>query len=489
MDRIARIISAVLLQTAFLSCGDFLDESPLSDFTAPAGGEVTGFKDIGEAQSALNGAYSKFMTDLYQFNIFLIGDVMTDNCYVGGDGVNEEQFDKLSVSPTNSVIALSWKQYYELAGTASSVIARAELMADDKETRVQRNRIVAEAKFIRAWAYFDIVRLWGDAPVTTGIVTSLTDSDKDAWYPAVYPERTPAEDIYAMILDDLDDSVIESLPGSGSGCFHATKGAAYGLRAKVSATMGEKSGRDYAAVVSDCDKVMDEGYSLVGDFDLLWQPDGEFSTESIFEISFDKGSMENWAYRLLLTDKDGEISVSWRRYCTPSHDLLARFDKQSDSRYASSVFWTEVPYSIYYPADNYPLSYKIRSRMSNIILLRLADILLLKAEALVELGRPKEALAIVNDIRSRAGAAPVDENMDAARARLAVENERQLELYMEGHRWFDLIRNDRMEEVMGEATDKYGNPIVADAAGLHRLMPIPQNQIDINENLAQNEGY
>ena len=208
MDRIARIISAVLLQTAFLSCGDFLDESPLSDFTAPAGGEVTGFKDIGEAQSALNGAYSRFMTDLYQFNIFLIGDVMTDNCYVGGDGVNEEQFDKLSVSPTNSVIALSWKQYYELAGTASSVIARAELMEDEKETRAQRNRIVAEAKFIRAWAYFDIVRLWGDAPVTTGIVTSLTDSDKDAWYPAVYPERTPAEDIYAMILDDLDDSVI-----------------------------------------------------------------------------------------------------------------------------------------------------------------------------------------------------------------------------------------------------------------------------------------
>ena len=79
--------------------------------------------------------------------------------------------------------------------------------------------------------------------------------------------------------------------------------------------------------------------------------------------------------------------------------------------------------------------------------------------------------------------------MDAALARLAVENERQLELYMEGHRWFDLIRNDRMEEVMGEATDKYGNPIVADASGLHRLMPIPQNQIDINENLVQNEGY
>ena len=485
-----RVIIAVLLQATLVSCGDFLDESPQSDFTAQAGdGAVSGYEDVEEARSGLNGAYSKFRTDLYQFNIFLIGDVMTDNCYVGGDGVNEEQFDKLSVSPTNSVIALSWKQYYELAGTASAVIQRVGLMEQDGETLEERKRIAAEAKFIRAWAYFDIVRLWGDAPVTLSIVPSIAGPDMDEWYSVVYPQRTPAEDIYVLILEDLGDEVIESLPSSSSGCFHATKGAAYGLRAKVLATMGEKEDRDYAAVISDCDKVLAEGYSMVKDFDLLWQPDGKFSTESIFEISFEKGSMENWAYRVLLTDMDGEVSVSWRRYCTPTHDLLSKFDKESDSRYASSVYWTEVPYSIYYPAEKYPLSYKIRSKVSNIILLRLADILLLKAEALVEEDRSDEAMAIVNEIRSRAGLSGLDENMGQADARLAVENERQLELYMEGQRWFDLVRNGRMEEVMGRATDKFGNPIVEDASKLHRLMPIPQGQIDINENLTQNEGY
>ena len=121
-----------------------------------------------------------------------------------------------------------------------------------------------------------------------------------------------------------------------------------------------------------------------------------------------------------------------RRYCTPTHDLVAKFDKEKDTRYASSILWKSVPYDTYWPADSYPLSYKIREKTSNIILMRLADILLLKAEALVELDRTPEAIRIVNGIRERAGFAPssLDENMGQARGRLAVENERQLELYM-----------------------------------------------------------
>ena len=82
--------------------------------------------------------------------------------------------------------------------------------------------------------------------------------------------------------------------------------------------------------------------------------------------------------------KEDDGSVTWRRYCTPTHDLVAKFDKEKDTRYASSILWKSVPYDTYWPADSYPLSYKIREKTSNIILMRLADILLLKAEALVE---------------------------------------------------------------------------------------------------------
>ena len=472
-----------------VSCGKFLDERPQSDFTQLAGEPLEAFSGVEEAESGLSGAYSKFLTDLYQLNNYLMGDVTSDNCYVGGDGVSEAQFDKLDISPANSIVSLSWKQYYELAGTATWVLERVLLMEDDPATCNERKRIEAEARFIRAWAYFDIVRLWGDAPMSQKTITDMNSSVQEDWYPLLYPERTPAEEIYSVILDDLSDTYISALRSCPSGCFKATKGAAHGLKAKVCATMGNKEDRDYEKVVEECDKVISEGYRLVGDFDTLWRPGVRHTSESIFELEFSETGKRNWACWVLLTDIDGTISVSWRRYCTPSHEFLAKFDREHDRRYAASVCWAEVPYSIYWPSENYPLSYKIRSRASDIILMRLADILLLKAEALVELGRPGEAADIVDEIRARAGVPPLPDGLGQDKMRLAVENERQLELYMEGQRWFDLLRNGRMEEVMQDAVDHNGDKMIQDASRLRRLMPVPQDQIDINGNLTQNEGY
>ena len=95
----------------------------------------------------------------------------------------------------------------------------------------------------------------------------------------------------------------------------------------------------------------------------------------------------------------------------------------------------------------------------------------------------------MDEIRERAQIDPLPDGMSQDQARLAVEDERQLELYMEGQRWFDLVRNDRMEAVMSAAKDKDGNPMVADVQPFRRLMPVPQGQIDINERLTQNPEY
>lgn len=477
-------------------CEDFLNEQPQSDFTRPqteGGVLVSAYETVQDAQNELNGAYASFKTDLYELSNFLIGDVMSDNCYVGGDGINEEQFDLMTVTPTNSVIDLSWSQYYTLAGSATSVIENIRLMPEDSDPAVaeEKARITAEAKFIRAWAYFDIVRLWGDAPMTLELIPSITAENLDKWYPVMYPARTPADEIYTQILKDLDDAVIADLPRSSTGLFQATQGAAHGLRAKVYATMGDKASRDYNKVVTECEAVEAEGYELVQDFDVLWTIEGKHSTESIFELEFSgEAEQHNWAYWVLLSDVNGEVEVTWRRYCTPTRQLVEKFQENgTDVRYASSIIWAEVPYSTYYPASNYPLSYKIRREEQNIILLRLADILLLKAEALVELGRVDEAVDIVDEIRERAQIDPLPDGMSQDQARLAVEDERQLELYMEGQRWFDLVRNDRMEAVMSAAKDKDGNPMVADVQPFRRLMPVPQGQIDINERLTQNPEY
>ena len=479
---------------ALLACSAFLDEKPQADITRQAtqtSEEESAYVAASEAEASLKGAYALFKADIYEACQFYLGDCMTDNCYIGGDGIAEEQFDNIALTATNKQVDVMWSQYYDILGAATNVIENVKLMDDNMILPEDRVAITAEARFIRAWVLFDIVRLWGAAPMTLELIPSITVENLDRWYPVMYPERTSEEKIYDPILVDLDDTeVIANLESKSVGAFKATKGAAYGLKAMVYATRGAKSGRPYDKVVEYCDKVIAEGYSLVPNFEDLWTVAGKFSSESIFELYFsNEAEQHNWAYWILLTEVSGSVKVTWRRYCTPTQDLLAKFDKAKDSRYASSIYWGKVPYDTYYPANNYPLAYKIRQKESDIILLRLADVLLLKAEALVELGQPKDAVKIVNDIRDRAGVAPLDENMSQDAARLAVENERQLELLLEGKRWFDLVRNDRFEEVMKLAHDKNGNLRFTDIPTWRRLLPVPQGQIDINERLTQNEGY
>lgn len=478
---------------SLVACEKFLDEKPQSDLTkenTDTQEQVSAYSSVSDAKSELNGVYALFKADIYEGNAFYIGDCMSDNCYIGGDGVSEEQLDNLTVSATNSVIATSWSQFYAIVGSATNVIENVKLMDSSLIDDATRAQIIADAKFARAWVLFDIVKYWGDAPLTLQLIPSITVDNIDKWYPIMYPSRTSEEEIYAQIISDLDEDTIKNLPSKSSGAFCGTQGAAYGLLAKVYATMGKKSERDYSKVVDMCDNVIKQGYRLVPDFESLWTVDGKFSSESIFEMYFsDAAEQHNWAYWVLLTDVSGEVVVSWRRYCTPTQDLVAKFDKEKDVRYKSSIYWTAVPYDTYWPAKNYPLAYKIRQKESDIILLRLADILLLKAEALVELNRPKEALIIVNDIRNRAGLSGLSLSLSVAEARLAVENERQLELLFEGQRWWDLIRNERMEEVMKLAHDKNGNLRFSEIPAWRAKLPIPQAQIDINERLTQNIGY
>lgn len=478
---------------SLVACEKFLDEKPQSDLTkenTQTQEQVSAYSSVSDAKSELNGVYALFKADIYEGNAFYIGDCMSDNCYIGGDGVSEEQLDNLTVSATNSVIATSWSQFYAIVGSATNVIENVKLMDSSLIDDATRAQIIADAKFARAWVLFDIVKYWGDAPMTLQLIPSITVDNIDKWYPIMYPSRTSEEEIYAQIISDLDENTIKNLPSKSAGAFCGTQGAAYGLLAKVYATMGKKSERNYSKVVDMCDNVIKQGYSLVPDFESLWTVDGKFSSESIFEMYFsDTAEQHNWAYWVLLTDVSGDVVVSWRRYCTPTQDLVAKFDKEKDVRYKSSIYWTAVPYDTYWPAKNYPLAYKIRQKESDIILLRLADILLLKAEALVELNRPKEALMIVNDIRNRAGLSGLSLSLSVAEARLAVENERQLELLFEGQRWWDLIRNERMEEVMKTAHDKNGNLRFSEIPAWRAKLPIPQAQIDINERLTQNIGY
>lgn len=488
-----KIACCLVFALCLNGCNNFLDEVPKSEYTQIGTGEEnlkSKYASLSDAEAELQAAYESFKNDIFQLENYLINDVQSDNCYVGGDGTNEESVDLLKLTSTNVKVGFVWGQYLSMASAATSVIENTKLMDAESISETNRTRLIAEAKFIRAWAYFDMVRLWGGLPMILKIIPTITANNINEIYPLLYPERTPEDEVYAQIISDLsEENTIKYLDSKKTGTFKATKGAAYGLLAKVLATRGDKSARDYTQVIKYCDKTIGLGYQLVKNFDDLWKADNKFTTESIFEVYYTTDA-PNWAYWTILKEMD-DGTVTWRRYCTPTQDLLSKFDKVKDTRYTASIIWKKAPYDVYYPSSNYPFSNKIREKNSNIILMRLADILLLKAEAMVEINKSAEAIDIVNKIRERAGlgAYSLDKNMSQNEARLAVENERQLELYMEAQRWYDLLRNNRMIEVMTKHKDKNGKLLFPGLEAFRAKWPVPQTERDMNVHLTQNEGY
>ena len=157
-----------------------------------------------------------------------------------------------------------------------------------------------------------------------------------------------------------------------------------------------------------------------------------------------------------------------------------------------AIVWGQPSWSNHYPSDHYPFMYKTRSKYNSIIKIRLADILLLKAEAYVETGNLQAAAALVNTVRNRAKLADLPATTVSSKEKMAdaVLNERRLELAYEGQRWFDLVRTGKVFSILNSLNTRDSGrlpmtPVTEETV----LLPVPQTQIDKNPNLTQNKGY
>jgi len=183
----------------------------------------------------------------------------------------------------------------------------------------------------------------------------------------------------------------------------------------------------------------------------------------------------------------------WKKWFTPSRDLINAFDAQRDTeRKNQTIVRATVDWSLHYPSKDYPFMYKYRSKYHSVIKLRLADILLLKAEALVEQNKLPEAAAIVNTIRKRAKLANLTSDITSSKEKMAdaVLNERRLELAFEGQRWFDLVRTGKVYDIMNTLNSRDSGRLPMKTITEDKLvLPIPQAQIDKNPSMVQNPGY
>ncbi len=480
------IIAAGALALSVQSCQDFLDKKPLSQGVAVnnSASDSLLYKTAGDVESALAGVYADFKNEYFMLDYFVNGDAQADDAYAGADNPANFQIDKYTIDATNSNVSRDWADLYSTIGKANLVISNVNLVPDPALTAGRKKQITGEASFIRAFMYFQLVQLFGDVPLQTQTVTSFDPNKLQAILPVIFPPRTTATEIYTQIVADLE-TALGSVPTTAQDKGYVTVGAVNALLAKVYAT---KEPHDWSKVKQYSDAVISGGYTLLPSYDNLWDNTNENSAESIFEINcygWDTGG--NWGIFMF-------AGTDWKKFDIPSNDLVKTFvDEGDDIRKASSIVFTDVTGSwtdSHWDAANYPFINKYRdfSGAQNFILIRLADILLIKAEALNETGDSPGAAALVNQIRTRVGLANTTAGSQSD-MRLAIEKERRLELAFEGLRWYDLKRTGRAIGVINSVKDGSGASLGYNLTAEKLIWPVPQAERDKNSKLTQNQGY
>ncbi|MCE2822733.1 MAG: RagB/SusD family nutrient uptake outer membrane protein [Saprospiraceae bacterium] len=470
------------------SCEKFLELEPISESVAVSNTSADSvfYKSASEVEAALAGVYADFKNEYYQLDYFVNGDAQSDDAYAGGDNPANFQIDDYRIDAINLNVSRDWAYLYSTVGKANAVINNTQAVNDPALSAQRKAEIIGEASFIRAFMYFQLVQLWGDVPLQLTEVRTISADKLDDIYPIIFPARTPKEEIYRQIIADLEVAlagVRVTAPHKG----FITKGAVNTMLAKVYAT---QEPHDWNKVNQYCDAVIAGGYTLLPDYDKLWNNSQENSPEAIFEINYNGGITDgNWGTKIFR-------GLDWKKFNLPSNDLARAFDAEGDTkRKNSSIIFLDVTgkwSDPHWPQTKYPFINKYRTftegSNQNYIFYRLADVLLLKAEALNELGDLAGAAELVNQIRTRVSL-PNTTAATQADMRLAIEKERRLELAFEGHRWYDLKRTGRAIAVMNAVTGANNENLGYDLNEQRLLWPIPQAELDKNSKLTQNPGY
>ncbi|MCB0602221.1 MAG: RagB/SusD family nutrient uptake outer membrane protein [Saprospiraceae bacterium] len=479
------ILAGILLMIPLQGCQGLLEKKPLGELTSD-----NFFQNETHALWATNAVYNLLRNwEVHVFSYIGMTDIVSDDADKGSTP-NDANFlleiDDFTYDAGNLAMSTVWSGYFR--GIYRANLAIENIPNIDMNENLKA-RYIAENKFLRAYFYFTLVQWFGDLPL---ILKPLS--------PDEYKQpRVPAADIYAAIIQDLQDAagvLPDSYPATETG--RATRGAANAYLAKVYLTIG-----DFAKAEEYAMKVINSGvYGLYPDYAKLFLPEGENSIESVFEVQSTAldiggaGSQYNEVQGVR-----GVPNLGWG-FNRPSDDLIAEFERGDPRRDATILYVGEVlPDGSAYVQDNPEIVGERYNQKAwvpehtggngngpgNIRLFRYAEVLLIAAEALNENGNTAQALTYLNMVRARArggkAVLPDVTLTDKTALRNAIWHERRVELGMEQHRWFDLLRQGRVDQVMAKLKPKF-------TAGKNELFPIPQSEIDLSGGqMTQNPGY
>ena len=444
------------------------------------------FETSDDAVASVNAIYDALGdVDLYNSSLWLIQDLASDDCDAlpTWNDPNAHQFDRFTLQTNNNYTTNIWRASYQLISRANLSIERIPDIAMDESLQ---ERLLGEAKFLRGLNYFNLVRLFGDVPLVVN-----TESDIDDY---LVP-RTDQTQVYDQIITDLQEAS-EVLPRSysGSSLGRATRGAALGILARVYLTLQEW---DLAA--EKAQEVMDLNvYGLWDDFTDNFKEGNKNGKESVFAVQFYSGLVSENS-RIVISGLPSIYAFpAGVGIILPTEDLLSSFEP-GDYRY-EATFFEEYNYFgnntfdphiwKHWDQETYPPDQTGQSG-ANFPVMRYSEVLLIYAEALNEMnqGPPPEAYDAVNRVRQRArngveGVLPDLSGLSYEAFRDAVLKEKRCETVNEGHRWFDLVRTGNLEAFVKRAKGDKANP-----QPFNYVFPIPQREMDLNQQLVQNDQY
>ncbi|UII21990.1 RagB/SusD family nutrient uptake outer membrane protein [Fulvivirga ligni] len=498
MRKILNIKFCVLLSIAmivFTSCDDYLEREPLARYSEdnyPVGSGLSSY---------VFGMYSSLRDyNVHTFAFVVATNVRSEDADKGStpsDGASTREFDDFTLTPSNGLVNGFYQGHFDGISQANNVLAQADSLRESV-TEYDYNVARAEALFIRAYLYFNMVRAFGGVPLVTSNVTET-----------VSIPRSTASQVYDQIEEDLLEA-ISFLPETWGHEYvgRVNKYVAEGILAKVYLYQ-----QRWADALAMSQNVINSGrYDLNTSYDEIFTEEGENNSGSIFEVQALKNSdfqTNDFGCQYAVVQGvrgSGDWNLGWG-FNVPSDQLDAAYENGDPRRDATILYAGETtPYGETVPdfdtgVPNPRYNQKVYTNPAyreatsgqggwwvNVRILRYADVVLMAAEAANELGQTVESLEKLEMVRARArgelNVLPEVTTTDQAELRDAIRHERRIELAMEHERFYDIVRWGIASDVL-HAAGKTNY-----TQGKHELLPIPQAQIDLSGNvLTQNPGY
>jgi hypothetical protein len=489
-----KIIYLTLMAGILLvSCDDIITEKPI-DFLVPGSFPASEQDALAATTAAYTRLHSNIISFYYAFT-------PSDIAFQGQHNMRPVSWF-LDLNDNNGDATAMWQSNYQGIALANTVIQFVPdvPMNDD----YLKERLIAEAKFLRAFYYFELVRVYGDVPLFTEVVSNTDE--------LVGITRNSVEEVYNLIEQDLSEA-LSVLPNEyvGEDMGRATKWSATALLAKVHLTQNE-----WLEANTMAQQVIASGmFGLVADYNSLWSQNAEYVlmpdksgvlvNENVFDIQFEQDERNDFK-QSWVGSRDTEIvgatnavGGGWENML-PTTDYLAMFeegDLRKDISYVTELNGNvlESPRTPgagpvtgkYFNVDGD--APKGNNGSQNTYVVRYSDVLLMRAEAENELNGPTNAYPFINQVRERAGL-PALSGLDQNSFREALRKERATELGFEGHRKYDLLRWGVFIETIRNSSDPHLETPAANIQDHHVLMPVPAREREISEgSLTQNPGY